>query len=84
MAENLPRRNQRGPMEGGGSVVLTGAGVGGGLAGEFDLRVGEVRGVGIDFEESPNVQSTLWDILERIGERRITAYSSGEASYGGI
>jgi hypothetical protein len=68
-------------FDGGRSIPLTGAGVGGTLAGEFGLlRIGEARGAGIDFEESSNDQSILWDILERTGKRRITAYSSGEVS----
>ena len=65
----------------GKGIVLTGAGVGGALASDFGLlRIGEARGAGMDFEESSNDQSTLWDILERTGNRRITGYSSGEVS----
>ena len=67
--------------DGGRRIALTGAGVGGALAGEFGLlRTGEVWGAGIDLEESSNDQSTLWDMSERIGKKKMTAYSSGEAS----
>jgi hypothetical protein len=67
----------------GESIAPTGAaaGVGGALAGEFGLlRIGEAMGAGIVLEDSSKDQSTLWVVLERTGEGRTTAYSSGEAS----